>query len=306
MTISSHLTTYAGLPILGWDAKEDPADPAAVAWRVEAEEFDAPPEQFEAAFERMLGRAGPGGPVALVIGEWGEAYENRPPLDLLIRHASRLGRLRSLFVGDMTVEQCEISWINQGDYTPLLAAFPALERLGIRGTSGLVLEPVRHEGLRELVLQAGGLPPAIVRAVAGCDLPHLTHLELWLGVENYDGGATLEDLGPILSGRVFPALTYLGLRNAENADEIAAAVAAAPVVGRLRELDLSLGMMGDAGGEALLTGQPLDHLAALTLSHHFMSAEISERIVAELPGVRVDVSDVQSEERWGRYTMVAE
>jgi hypothetical protein len=29
-------------------------------------------------------------------------------------------------------------------------------------------------------------------------------------------------------------------------------------------------------------------------------------VVAELPGVRVDVSDPQKEEQWGRYTAVAE
>ncbi|WP_305788654.1 STM4015 family protein [Symbioplanes lichenis] len=305
MTISSHLETFAGLPIVAWDADSSPADPAAVAWRLEAGS-DAPASELEVAFEQVLERAGPGGPVALVLGEWSEAFEMAPPLDLFIRHASRLGRLRSLFIGEMTFEECEISWINQGDYGPLLAAFPELERLWIRGSQGLVLEPQRHERLKELVLQSGGLPPAIVRAVGECDFPQLERLELWLGVENYEGGATLEDLAPILAGRVFPALTYLGLRNAENADEIAGSLAAAPVVGRLRELDLSLGMLGDAGGEALLTGQPLDHLAALTLRHHFMSPEIAERLTQELTGVRVDVSEVQKEEEWGRYTAVAE
>jgi hypothetical protein len=306
VTISSHLTTFAGRPVVAWNAEEEPADPAAVAWRVEVEEFDGPMSEFEAAFEQVLRRTGPGGPVALVLGEWGEAFETGAPLDLLIRNADRLTALRSLFVGEMTFEQCEISWIHQADYTPLLAAFPRLERLWIRGTEELALDAVRHEGLTELVLQSGGLPPAIVRTIAECDLPHLTHLELWLGVENYNGGATVEDLAPILTGRVFPALTSLGLRNAENADELAAALAAAPVIGRLRELDLSLGMLSDAGAEALVTGQPLNHLAALRLRHHFMSPELADRVVAELPGVQVDVSDPQKEEQWGRYTAVAE
>ncbi|WP_127497834.1 STM4015 family protein [Actinoplanes solisilvae] len=306
MTISSKLSEFAGLPIVAWDDDHDPADPTAVAWRLEVEEFDAEPEELEQAFEALLKRTGEGGPVALVVGEWGSAYELPFPVDLLVRNASRLTRLRALFAGELTYEQCEISWINQADLTPLLEAFPALERLWVRGAQGLALTPKRHEGLRELVIQSGGLSAEVVRAVGAAELPHLTHLELWLGVDNYGGDARADDLAPILAGRAFPALTSLGLRNAEIADELAAAVAAAPVVARLTDLDLSMGVLSDAGAEALLAGQPLTHLNSLGLSHHFLSEELAQRLVEELPGVRVDVSDRQEEREWGRYTAVAE
>lgn len=301
----TNLREFAGLPVVAWNGP-DPADPAAVAWLIETEEFDDESAVFEAAFADVLRRTGPAGPTALVLGEWGSAYEESPPLGLLISHAERMPNLRSLFIGDLTSEQCEISWIKQDDVTPLLAAFPALERLHIRGGSELELSPVRHTGLTELVIESGGLPPAVIRAIGESDLPKLTRLELWLGVEEYGGGATLEDLAPLLSGRVLPAMTHLGVSNAENADEIAAAVAAAPVVARLTDLDLSKGTMGDEGGTALLAGQPLSHLRTLNLSHHFMTAEIAERIVEELPGVAVNVSDPQTEEDWGRYTAVSE
>ncbi|MET8149198.1 STM4015 family protein [Actinoplanes sp. NPDC049668] len=306
MTINHYLTTFAGLPVLGAQEEQSPADPAAVAWRLEMEDFEADPAEFEAEFERLLERTAPAGPTALIIGEWGSAYERAFPVDLLVRNAARLGALRALFIGEMSSEQCEVSWIQQGDITPLLEAFPALEHLWVRGAEGLELTPMRHAGLRELVLQSGGLPATVVRAVGACDLPNLTHLELWLGVEQYGGDARGDDLAAILAGRSLPALTHLGLRNAEIADEVAAAVAAAPVVARLTGLDLSLGVLGDAGAESLLTGQPLTHLKSLDLSHHFMSPEIAQRLVDELPGVAVDVSDRQSEERWGRFTAVAE
>ncbi|WP_433789878.1 hypothetical protein [Actinoplanes sp. CA-252034] len=146
----------------------------------------------------------------------------------------------------------------------------------------------------------------MVRAVAASDLPNLTRLELWLGVNEYGGDARADDLAPILAGRSLPALTYLGLRNAEIAEEVATAVAAAPVVARLTDLDLSMGVLGDTGAETLLAGQPLTHLRRLDLSHHFMSTEMAQRMIDELPGVEVDVSDPQQEEEWGRYTAVAE
>ena len=308
MTINSHLKTFADLPVVaaGDEVDDGGVGPDQVAWRLAMEDFEADEQEIRDGLDALLARTGEGGPVALVIGEWGSAYDTPFPVDLLVSNAARLSRLRSLFIGEMTFEECEISWIHQGDITPILTAFPQLERLWVRGAEGLELTPLRHEGLRELVLQSGGLPADVVRAVAASDFPHLTHLELWLGVENYGGNARADDLAPILAGRALPALTSLGLRNAEIADEVAAAVAAAPVVARLTDLDLSMGAMGDAGGEALLAGQPLTHLTSLGLSHHFMTEELAQRLVEELPGVRVDVSDQQQEEEWGRYTAVAE
>lgn len=306
MTINDHLTTFAGLPVLDWDHEESPPDPAAVAWRLEVEDFEADETELREKFESLLERTGAAGPTALIIGEWGGAYEQAFPTDLLVRNGARLSGLRALFIGEMVGEQCEISWIHQGDITPVLEAFPALEHLSVRGAEGLELSPMRHEGLRELVLESGGLPAAVVRAVGASDLPRLTRLELWLGVDQYGGDARADDLAPILAGRSLPALTRLGLRNAEIADEVAAAVAAAPVVARLTELDLSMGVLGDTGAEALLAGQPLTHLKTLDLSHHFMTPELAQRLVDELPGVFVDVSDRQEEREWGRYTAVAE
>ncbi|WP_433833666.1 STM4015 family protein [Actinoplanes sp. CA-015351] len=306
MTINEFLTTFAGLPVVAADAQESPGDPGAVAWRIDMD-YESGGDELTAAFERLLARTGPAGPTALIIGEWGEAYESAFPVELLVDNAERLPTLKALFIGEMSFEQCEISWIQQANLTPILLTFPALESLWVRGAEGLAFKKrIHHQGLRELVLQSGGLPASVVENVAGWDVPNLTHLELWLGVDNYGGDATVDDLAPILAGRSLPALTHLGLRNAEIADQIAEAVAAAPIVARLTSLDLSKGMLGDAGGEALLAGQPLTHLKSLDLSHHFLSPELAQRIVEELPGVAVDVSDRQQEEEWGRYTAVSE
>lgn len=305
MTINHYLDTFAGLPVVEWNDEADPADPAAVAWRIDMG-YDAPSDGLRAAYTRVLERSGPAGPTALIFGEWGEAFDTPFPFTMLIDDAGRLSGLRALFIGEMGSEQCEISWIDQADYAPLLTAFPALERLWIRGAQNLAFTPLRHEGLRELVIQSGGLPNAVVQQIFASDLPHLEHLELWLGVDNYGGDVTVDDLAPLLSGRLFPSLTYLGLCNSEIVEPIATAVAAAPVVARLTALDLSYGVFGDAGAETLLAGQPLTHLKELHITHHFMSEEMAQRLVDELPGVAVDVSDQQDETRWGRYTVASE
>ncbi|WP_052721227.1 STM4015 family protein [Actinoplanes rectilineatus] len=302
MTINEHLTTFAGLPVVSWDTVPD--DPSSVAWRIDTMGEDE--DHFAKALAAVIERTGPDGPAAIVIGDWDGAFDDGFDAELLTDHADQLRGLRALFVGEMTFEQCEISWINQGDMTPILEAFPGLEHLWIRGSQGLEFPTMRHEGLRHLVLQSGGLPASVVRSISACDLPNLAHLELWLGVDNYGGDVRADDLSVILAGRALPSLISLALRNAEIADEVAEAVASAPVVARVTELDLSMGALGDDGAAALLAGQPLTHLSRLDLHHHFMSEDMTKRLVDELKGVLVDVSDPQQEEEWGRYTEVSE
>src|SRR5262245_46400536 len=112
MALSSHQTSFAGLPVVQWGADDDlPDDPAAVAWRLEVEDFEAPADELEDSFEELLKSTGEAGPAALIFGEWGSAYERAFPVDLLVRNAARLSSLRALFIADMTSEQCEISWI---------------------------------------------------------------------------------------------------------------------------------------------------------------------------------------------------
>ncbi|MEV4760137.1 STM4015 family protein [Micromonospora sp. NPDC049559] len=307
MTVNEHVTVFAGLPVVEFGADVPvPPDPGAVAWRLSAE-YDTTPDEFSALVGEFLAAVDPGAVTALIVGQWGQAYETPAPVELLADLAPSLTGLTALFLGEMTFEECEISWIRQGDVTPLLDAYPRLEVLRVRGSEGLLLEPVRHTALRELAFESGGLPGAVARAVGECDLPALEHLELWLGTPDYGGDTVVEDLAPILSGTRLPALRELGLRDAQIADEVAAALAEAPVVARLDTLDLSLGALSDAGAAALLDGQPLTHLRRLDLHHHYVGTELAERFARELNGVTIDLSErCEATDFGGRYVAVAE
>nr|BFE77743.1 hypothetical protein GCM10020093_003440 [Planobispora longispora] len=190
--------------------------------------------------------------------------------------------------------------------TPLLEEFPLLERLEVRGGSGLELRPVRHEALKVLRFESGGLPAGVVRTVGESEFPALEYLEVWLGVEQYGGDARVADLREILAGERLPSLRHLGLQDSEAQDEIAAAVASAPVVARLESLSLSMGMLTDAGAEALLSGQPLTHLKRLDLHHHYLSDTMMKRVRETLPGVEIDLSDQEDIDNDWRYVAVAE
>lgn len=315
MTVSNHLQEWYGLPAFDFHdaaAKAGLPAPESVAWRIAVDAYDSD-EEWQEAFAGFVAAVDTTRVRALIVGAWSEAYESGPQdaVAALIGAREKLPRLRGLFLGDMTFEECEISWINQGDVTPLFDAFPQLEQFGVRGGQDLVFSAVRHERLRSLVVETGGLDAGVVRGIAASDLPALEHLDIWLGTSWYGANADVSDLEPFLSGTRLPSLRHLGLRNSEIQDEIAVALAGAPVVARLETMDLSMGTLGDDGAEALLNGQPLTHLKKLDLHHHFMSEAMVRRLSDALvpAGVDLDVSESEptgSGGREDRYTAVAE
>ncbi|MGW0043644.1 STM4015 family protein [Rhodococcus sp. NPDC003348] len=299
--ISELQNEFHGLPVVEFPIDTAPTIPTAgpVAWRISVPTYEAPLEWPE-AFAKFRAAVDPSSVQAIVVGGWSDPYDSSSAdvVAALVAAAAELPSLRALFIGDMTGEDCEISWIVQSDVTALLTAFPRLERLGVRGGTQLALSPVRHENLRNLTVESGGLPADVVRAVAASDLPSLTDLELWLGTEEYGADATAEDLAPILAGEKLPRLTRLALSNSDEQDAIAAAVATAPIVPRLRTLDLSKGVLLDAGAEALLGGQSLTHLESLDLHHNYLSDGMRDRLRAALEpsGVRLDLDAGNADE----------
>ncbi len=296
MSYPTHLTSLYRLPAHTFPGPEGKTDDLpssdSRAWRIASDVYDGE-EEWTAAFARFCDTVDTTRVKALIVGAWEGAYDTDPSevIEALLAAKDRFPALRALFLGDMESEECEISWINQTDVTPLLEGFPELEELGVRGGSGLRLSAVRHEALRRLVLESGGLPADVVRGVGGSDLPALEHLDLWLGTPEYGGDSEAADLEPLLSGGRLPKLRHLALRNSEMQDAVAAAVASAPVVARLEVLDLSMGVLTDEGAAALLGGQPLTHLKKLDLHHHYLSEPLLDRLrgTLEPAGVEVDL-----------------
>ncbi|MGP4109498.1 STM4015 family protein [Streptomyces sp. 4N509B] len=315
MSTARHLREFHGLPVFEFPDPKERADAElpeadAVAWRISAATYDAEEQWFEtfAAFAEAVDITRVR---AILVGEWGEAYQTGPEkiIATLLDARPRLTALRALFVGDMTSEECEISWINQGDVTPLLRGFPELEEFGVRGGTGLVVEPFTHAALRSLTVETGGMPGEAARGIAESELPALTHLDLWLGTSEYGSTVEIEHLAPILDGARLPSLRHLALRNSEIQDAVAAAVASAPVVARLEVLDLSMGVLTDEGATALLDGQPLTHLKELDLHYHYITEPVQERLRAALEpaGVTVDLDSdgAEDDEDW-RFVAVGE
>ena len=243
----------------------------------------------------------------LVIGQWG--YDSSRKADgfvqTLVELKETFKNLKALFIGDITAEEQEISWIQQSDLSPLFAAFPNLEFFQARGGDGLSLSELKHQNLKTLVIQTGGLPPNVVQDITNADLPNLEKLELWLGDDNYGFESSIEDFDAIINGGKFPKLTYLGLKNSNIQDEIAIAVAKSPLLKQLHTLDLSMGILSDTGAQALLDSPNIKNLVFLNLDHHFMTDNMMAKM-GDL-GIAVSMEDQGNyDDEDDRYVEVSE
>lgn len=279
---SELLSEFHGRQVVDFDTEEDWVGPD-IAYRLREEYGDEVSIQDRLA--ALLGQPAVTRLAALVIGAWSGACEggdSKEIVNRLVESAPQLPGLRALCFGDITYEECEISWINQTNLSPLLSAFPDLEVLRVRGGSGLSFSRVQHKSLRELAIETGGLPRSVVRELFLCELPSLEHLELLMGEENYGFDGSVEDLQPVLSGRLYPRLKFLGLMNSTLANEIAAVVVNSPIVERIEVLDLSMGNLDDAGVRSLFGLAGKRNLRKVNLSHHYASEQVIEQLRGRL------------------------
>ena len=247
---------------------------------------------------------------ALVFGMWDEYNRNSSiVVNALVAAKDKLKSLKAVFIGDIEFSEWMISSIEQSDVSPILKAYPNLEVLQIRGGTGLAFSPLQHDNLKAIVIETGGLRQETIAQISALNLPELEHIELWLGSRRYEGNSSVNDLMPIFSGKLFPMLSYLGLRNSEYSDDIARAVVNTPAIEFLKVLDLSMGTLTDAGAEVLLNCPAVDQLDILNVEDNFLSEAMIERL-SKLNCQIISYNQKQEKEarddRYKRYCSVSE
>lgn len=301
--IDHYLAEFAGRPVYPFDPAQGIAHPNAI-YRISSD-WDDPnwADHFAQFVADPRAREARG----VVIGAWmGDdvGISSEQAVRALVRAAPQLPHLQAIFLGDILAEEAEISWIIQSDLSPIFGAYPALTHFGVRGGERLKLGHMDHANLTTLIVETGGLNHQVVVDILNSNLPQLRHLELYIGTDEYGRTTEVAHLEPLLAAPTFPNLRYLGLRDAENADAIATAVANAPILDQLHTLDLSLGTLTDEGGRALLRSPRIQRLQTLDLHFHYLSDEMMAQLAA-LP-MAVDVSHPQEEDRGTRYVAVGE
>lgn len=306
--ISQNLTSLNGKSVQDYDPNLGIENPETTIYRIRIDYDSASKGQSVPGLLKHF-FADPNCPKVeeLVIGAFDfDGGDSREVVDTLAASSLKLPRLRVLFIGDITYEENEISWINQCDVSPVLKAFPALEYFRVRGGNGLSFgSSLQHSGLKYLIVESGGLSRNVITEISNADLPNLEHLELWLGSDNYGFDSSVEDFAVILAGEKFQKLRYLGLRDSEIADELAVALENAKVLSKLDTLDLSMGTLSDVGARALVKNSALKKLRMLDLHHHY----ISDTLCKELRqlGITVNLDDKKEDGEEGyRYIQVSE
>ena len=237
----------------------------------------------------------------LIIGDWGGAYEEscQAVLDAIADNADRFSHITSLFVGDMDYEECEISWIIQGDYSRIWEAMPQLKEITVKGSTDLKLGKIKHSHLESLTIICGGLGSDVIKEIEEAELPELKKLLLYIGSDNYGFDGDADTVRSLLANSDFPKLEYLGIADSEIQDELTAVVLDCKYIDRITTLDLSCGTITDKGGELLLGKLPeLKNLKKLDLSYNYLSDEMKDKLTAAAPAVEMDLSDSQEADEW--------
>ncbi len=263
----------------------------------EYEEYEEEDKGPETMIEDILAHKAFPGLDELVIGNWGVWNGSCPPIiDGIVENKEKFSHIQKVFIGNMGYEECEVSWIEQGDYSKLWAAMPQLKELTIKGSNELVLGEICHEELEALTIICGGLPVSVIQSIQNAKLPKLKKLLLFIGVEEYGFDGDENTIKELLTQAQFPELTYLGITNSEIQDELTEVVLGSKFMEQITTLDLSNGTLTDKGGALLLEKIPqYPNIRKLDIHYNYLSVNMAKKLEA-LP-IEVDASEI--EQSWG-------
>lgn len=236
----------------------------------------------------------------IIIGCWGEAWEESPQeiIDGIVENKDKFAHIKSLYFGDMDFEECEVSWIIQGNYEKLWQALPNLEKVIIKGTTDLELGDMKSDSLKEFQIICGGLPKDCMEKIKEAKFPSLEKLLLYIGVEDYGFDGNLEDIKNMIEQSDFKNLTYLGITDSEIQDDVTEYIFTSKYMNQLTTLDLSNGTLTDKGGKVILENlSKYPNIKELNLEYHFLSEDMMDKL-SEIPDVDINLDDVQEADEY--------
>jgi uncharacterized protein (TIGR02996 family) len=209
---------------------------------------------------------------------------------------------RKMSFGD-NVDQ--ISWHHTGNLAKLWKAVPNLKVLEIE-TGEFDVGKMAAPSLERAIFITGGMSSACAKGIATATMPKIKHLEMYFGTEEYGGDCELKTIKPLLDRSDLPKLEYLGLKNSEFANDIAAAIGSSKIVKGIKTLDLSLGTMTDEGAEALAASKDsLAHLQVLDLTRNYLTKKGIALVKGICPKVIIDRQEKSDDDGEDAYRYVA-
>jgi uncharacterized protein (TIGR02996 family) len=232
--------------------------------------------------------------------------------------AKDLARLRIGDVGDADVDMAHHAIGDVGK--AITKHFPNLESLWLHsgdqswstskesfGIAGLELPK-----LKDLTIETCAMSRKRMKSLTAAKLPALERLEVWFGDRERDANATVADVAPIWSGKLFPHLRHLGLCNSDLVLDFIRLLPDSKLAKQLVSLDLSKGTFGDDGVPELVeAAAKFPALTELCLDDSWLSPAGLKALKKALPRVKISAKDQQElldPEEYGsdRYVSVGE
>jgi hypothetical protein len=206
---------------------------------------------------------------SLVIGSWSHDYDlsdltdMNAMMDALYAKRDNMPALTAIFIG--AIEEVDSAWIECVDLSKIInEQWFNLEYFRARGAGDFLDDDIDSTTLKKLALETSSMAISTIYHLLHSDLPNLEYLELWLG-NGGNSAVRLNHITPLLTGQQFPKLRHLALRHCEFADELAVALATAPLVSQLGVLDVSGGNLSDVGLNALAQSANVQRLRKLVI-----------------------------------------
>lgn len=187
-----------------------------------------------------------------------------------------------------------------GDISAILKVYPNLEVLQVSGDCDVDFSPGRHNHLKTLIVNTR-IDNETISRICELELPELEYLDLGCSNDYYHNDKfNIKVLMPIVSGKLFPKLRYLGIRGGQDYNKIVSHLVRSTIVNHLLVLDLSDGNLGDKGAEALLNCPAINRLHTLNVSKNSLSSQMVKR----LSGLKCRV--IAKSQKFYRYSSVFE
>ena len=165
-----------------------------------------------------------------------------------------------------------MSWTPFGDFSPYWSKLPSLEWLHVRSGAGGTLGAIELPNLKTFIRESGGLSEGELQSIINAKWPKLERLDVWFGSDGYGAEGSVALVQPLLDGVGIEHVTHLGFVNCEFSSELLVATLQSKVLPKLKVLDFSKGVLGDADVEVLLKNvDRLKHLERLDLSENLIN-----------------------------------
>ncbi|MEJ7602567.1 MAG: TIGR02996 domain-containing protein [Kofleriaceae bacterium] len=193
----------------------------------------------------------------------------------------------------------DISWTHLDPLSPVYPLVPNLETLYLR-IGHMSFGQIELPRLRDFEVYTGGFSDDNMASVVAANWPQLERLILRFGdSEDYGGTCALSDVLPLLASQRTPKLRHLGLGNAAFTDDLIEPLAKSPLVRQLATLDLSLGMMTDAGAQALARhADAFAHLTSINLGENYLTSDGIGAVKRALPSVTATAQKTDDDHRY--------